>query len=448
MKRWRNYLFFPLFLMGLVVFLFFLKSREAPRQIPETEHPVAVRVLETEAQAVVPRALGYGQARPAMVWEAVAEVSGKVEYLHPELKKGALLKAGAELLRIDPVDYDLAVAKAEADLQALEAQFVEQSARESNTRTALKIEEDALGLAQRELKRLQKLGGATSRSAVEQQERQVLAQRQAVQSLRSNLALLPAQNKLLQAKQAAARVQLESARRNRERCLVILPMDARITAVNIEAAQFARQGTVLLSADGIAAAEVAAQIAIEHARPLLPDNIVITPDSELSEILDQLGISAVVRLPSDDFAAVWEARLSRVGEAEDPQTRTRGFIVTVDRPYEKVEVSRRPPLIRNTFVAVELRGQAKTGLIPVPRTALHDGSLYLVNAEQRLEIRTVKTAFVQGDMAVVREGLKPGEQVVLSDLSPASAGMLLSPKLDETAREALRIAAAGETALH
>ena len=67
----------------------------------------------------------------------------------------------------------------------------------------------------------------------------------------------------------------------------------------------------------------------------------------------------------------------------------------------------------------------------VPRAALHAGHVYVVDSDSRLERRAVEVAFVQSSFAAIRSGLQGGEQVVLSDLYPAVAGMLLDPEVDD-----------------
>ena len=81
----------------------------------------------------------------------------------------------------------------------------------------------------------------------------------------------------------------------------------------------------------------------------------------------------------------------------------------------------------------------------VPRAAFHEGGLYVVNADRRLEIRPVTIGLVQGDLAAVDEGIEPGERIVVSDLTPAVAGMLLAPQPDERLQTRLKAEAAGGT---
>jgi multidrug efflux pump subunit AcrA (membrane-fusion protein) len=149
----------------------------------------------------------------------------------------------------------------------------------------------------------------------------------------------------------------------------------------------------------------------------------------------RFGLDATVRLRTQEIKASWDARFDRAGEGMDPQTRTMGVIVAVDEPYRKAIPGERPPLVKDMFVEVELRGQPWPDAIVVPRIATHrndDGEtvLYLADRAGRLEVRPVTLGPVQGDLAVVRAGLEPGERVVVSDLIPAVAGMRLDPRLD------------------
>jgi multidrug efflux pump subunit AcrA (membrane-fusion protein) len=129
----------------------------------------------------------------------------------------------------------------------------------------------------------------------------------------------------------------------------------------------------------------------------------------------------------------------------DPETRTIGVIVAVDEPYGKVRPGVRPPLVKNMFVEVEVRGRPKPKTLVVPRAALQGGKIYVANGDDRLEIREVKIGFTQTNFATIETGLKEGERVVMTDLVPAIEGMLLVPVMDEAALNRLLAEAAGTT---
>ena len=87
------------------------------------------------------------------------------------------------------------------------------------------------------------------------------------------------------------------------------------------------------------------------------------------------------------------------------------------------------------------------GLIVIPRSALHEGHVYVVNGEQRLERRKVDVAFAQSSFVCLRGGLRKGELLVVVDPTPAIEGLLVAPEVDETLLTALIAEARGEVRL-
>jgi RND family efflux transporter MFP subunit len=429
----RKWLFFLPLLLGAFVLVLLVRRGDAPEHLEREPLPRSVRYIEAPVVTQVPRALGYGRARPVRVWEGVAEISGRILELHPELKKGALLPAESLLLRIDPSEYELAVSRAQADILATQAQLAEMGVKESNTRASLEIEAEALGLREVELRRKRDLvkKGTLSASEFEQEQRALLAQRQQVQAQQNALNLLPAERQLLEAQLARYEAQLASARLDLSRTEVRLPFRARISEVNVEAAQYVRQGASLVKADAIDKAEVEAQIPIARMRSLLNGgpqlDLGALPPGQLAR---SLGIRAQVWLRDGGLDVSWDAKFVRMSDTLDPDTRTIGVIVEVDAPYADVQPGVRPPLVKGLFVEVELRGRPRPGSLVIPRQALHDGQVYLLGVDDRLEVRPVETAQLQPEYVVIASGLEPGERVLVSDLIPAAAGMALAGQPD------------------
>ena len=102
------------------------------------------------------------------------------------------------------------------------------------------------------------------------------------------------------------------------------------------------------------------------------------------------------------------------------------------------------PLIKNMFVEVELRGKPLPSSVVIPRSALHDQKVYVVNGNNRLEIRTVQPGFNQTNFVHIREGLKAGEKIIISQLNVVIDGMLLETTPDNQAMEALIAEAQGK----
>jgi hypothetical protein len=62
----------------------------------------------------------------------------------------------------------------------------------------------------------------------------------------------------------------------------------------------------------------------------------------------------------------------------------------------------------------------------------------------RLRRRRVAVGFEQRDLAVIREGLVPGDLVIVDDPVPALSGMRLAPRRDEDLALVLKRMARGE----
>ena len=436
--------------LGLAAVGYAVMNREGPQRVPPEERLTPVRVVPAPAVDMVPRALGYGSVTPGRIWEAVGEVSGTVIYRHPELEKGAVLRAGTELLRIDPTDYRLAVAQIEASIRSTEAQLAVLDVRASNTKRSLSIEARSIDLARKELERKQRLvqQGTISQAAVDQEERAVLVGEQAVQNLRNSMNLLPAERTVLEATRDQLMAQLETARRNLARTTIVAPFNCRIAEVNVEKAQFAVQGKVLVVADSLDVAEVTAQVPIGNLLTLLPPDLdlPLEPGAPMSRLREVAGLEAIVRLRTGRGDNEWAARFDRMSDTVDRRTRTVGVIVAVDDPYRQAVPGQRPPLVKNMYVEVEVRGRPRPGAVVIPRGALYGREVRIAGPDDRLRVREVEVDFVQTNFVVVASGLEAGERVVVSDLPFAADGMRLAPvEEDEEALAALVAEAVGDT---
>lgn len=447
-NRPRKWLIIIPLIIAVAVFVLLIKNRTQPEQAEPVEKSRAVRIIEVPSLTVVPRAVAYGNVEPAKTWEAVAEVSGRITELHPQLKNGELIAAGDLLIRIESTDYELAAVQVDTDIQGIQAQLAELEVRQQNTAASLEIEQQALALSEKELERNQALvnKGTVTRSAFEQEQRALLAQRQNVQSLQNTLNLLPAERQLLQAQLARQQAQRQSALLNLERTTISAPFAGRVAQVNVENTQYVRQGEVLATLDSIDMAEITVHLPVSKLRPLIPPDTQRMGIAELDSatVRQTLGFSATVRLPGQGLAIDWPARFVRASDAVDTRTRTLGLVVAVDEPYRQAQPGIRPPLVKGMFAEVELRGKSLPDSLVIPRNALHQDQVYLVDDSNRLQRRKVSVQLQQSNYAVISEGLSAGEKLIVSDLFPAVDGMLLEPVNDPQAQQRLSQDATGE----
>lgn len=410
----------PPILIGVGVLVWLTSAKQPPALKSEVEVARAVRVVEVDAVDLTPVAEGFGTVQPARVWTAVAEVAGRVVEIHPQLRNGSILPAGTELLRIDPVDYELAIAQARAKLAELDVQ-------EKNARASLKIEQRSLELIERETERVNDLAtrGTLSQNDADAATRSVLGIRAQVQNLRNTLALIPVQRNDLN-------TQLARAERDLAQTRIVAPYTMRVAALDVERDQYVATGQKLFEGDAVDRVEVLAQFPMAQIRNLVLGRSDLQIDlNRPSQVAEAIGFDPTVLLDTGQTVAEWDAQFARINDAVDPQTRTLGVVVTVDDPFAKVIPGVRPPLSKGMFVRVLMRGRVQAERILVPRASVRNGAVYVADRDDRLQRRPIEIEFNQGELSVIAAGLETGDRVVVTDVIPAVEGMLLAPRIDK-----------------
>ena len=427
-SRWHSLWVFPPILVGIAIFVFMLSGKQAPQKSERGEPTRFVRVITVQERDFIPVAEGYGSVQPAQVWAAVAQVSGRIIAMHPRLRDGEIITAGTELLQIDPADYELNLARSQTELAQLNAQG-------ENSVASLKIEQRNLALSEKEFKRQNKLAdqGTVSRSRADEAERAMLSTRSLVQNFQNTIALLPIQRSLQQAIITQAERDLANTR-------LSAPFNMRVSGLAIETHQFVSNGQTLLTGDSVERVEIIAQVSMADLRNLFvgQSNLPTDINTLTNNLAELTGFKPIVRMDvGNGLIAEWEAEFVRVSDKVDPQTRTMGIVVAVDRPMQKIIAGIRPPLSKGMFVQVAIAGRIQPDRIVLPRSVIRAGRVYIVNAENRLETRAVKRLYNQQQLAVIGEGLLAGEKIVVSDLIPAVDGMLLQSVVDEALQRSL-----------
>jgi RND family efflux transporter MFP subunit len=428
--------------VALMAVIYLVKTKTGPAQKQEQESIRALRVIAAPSVNLVPRAVGYGVAEPRRVWEAVAEVKGRVSSVHPRLKSGEIIRAENVLVQIDSTEYELAIARLEASVEESRAKIKELSEDENNTKRLIEIEKQSLELARKSLER--KVGAlegdAISPDEVDREEIAFLQQKQVVQQLENTLALIPTKRKALNAALAAHQSDLKQARIDLTKTAITAPYDCRLSDVNIEAGQFVQVGQRLFKAHGTDVTEVEARFRIEQLRNLLTEEMRtrFKPGLDTGAFRQLFeSVNVFVTLQSGEWSAQWEAQIDRFREAVDLKTREMKVVAAVERPYEKAVPGVRPPLTSGMFCRVELQAPARAASVVVPRASIHEGGVFVIDQENRLQKKPVVVDFTQPEFVVVKSGLSGGETVVVSDPTPAIAGMKVLPVVDDSLEQRL-----------
>lgn len=424
--------FLVMIAIGVAIFMMMQKNKK-PAEHTDGQLPAKpVEVLTVKRQPFKAHVTGYGNVQPAIVLRGKAEVSGKVSYVHPELKAGGSIPKGTVVLKIDPEDYEVSLKQTQADLASSKSQLDQLKQEEQSTRRSLELAKQNLRLGEKELERTRGIWEKRliSRSTLDAEEQKVIQLRQSVSDLQGQLNTYSSRKSSATAQLSRSTQQVRGQTTNLGRTEITMPFDARISSASAEKGEFVSTGTTVFEATSIDGVEISAEIPLPHMRTLFAamqgQSIDISP-SNLKAALGSLGLQATVRLVDEAIPkAIWEARVARFGESVDPTKRTLSVVVAVDKPYENIVLGERPPLLKGMFVSVELFAPESQALV-IPRKALHQGRVYIVNKQQQLEIRDVEILTQQGNQAVIAAGLEEGEQVIINDLIPVIPGMPLAP---------------------
>ena len=348
-----------------------IKKRRLPVPVPM----VRTISVKTEPQAVIIH--GEGTVRPLREIDLVPQVGGKVVFVSPELVGGGVFKKGDTLLRIDPVDYQLAVTLAKAKVKDAESR---------------------LELAEEE-------------AAAAQEEWQLLYDGSS--DVHKNPPPLVAKEPQLAAAQArleADLADLRKARLNLARTEIKVPFDGRVGQESVGVGQYVTPGQPLGTLYSTEAAEIVLP---------LEDEDLFWFDVPGFTISKGPGSPAVVRARIAGQKLNWPGEVVRTEGKLDERTRMIDVVVRVEKPYAK-----KPPLAVGLFVKVDIQGKTLPKVAIIPRSAVHQGDVvWVVDEETRLHFRKVEVARIQGDDAVVKDGLEEGEKVVTTPLKAVTDGM-------------------------
>lgn len=392
----------------------------------------AVDVMPIKMQPFRAHITAYGNVAPALTLEGKAQVSGKVTYVHPELKSGGSIVAGTTVVKIDPEDYQVSLDQTRADLSASEAQREQILQEQRNTQKALDLAQRNLNIGEKELARLTSLleRGLIAASTVDDEAQRALQLRQSVTDLEGQLATYRSRLNNADAQIKRAKQQVKGQKTTLGRTEINIPFDARINVANVEKGEFVSVGNTLFEASNIDGVEIQAELPMQHMQRLVAAmhgaSLNLAPENS-AQLINDMHLKAQVRWVDGGKQATWEARVVRFAESVDPIRRTLAVTVAVDKPYDHVIAGERPPLLKGMYVAVDLYTPEYQAMV-IPRKALHEGRVYLANQANELEVRQLDIHFKQGNLAIIRQGLKEGERIIVNDLIPVIPAMPLDPR--------------------
>ncbi|MFG0262255.1 MAG: efflux RND transporter periplasmic adaptor subunit [Novipirellula sp. JB048] len=314
------------------------------------------------------------------------EVAGRIVFKAENCEAGSFVNQGDLLMRIDPTDYELEVARL-TRLKEQEYEALGEVDQEmANTQRLIAIAEQDETLQQREVDRLQKLPeGFASEGEIDRARRAALQSTQQRINYENQLELLRKRRARLEASERLAAAQLNTANVNLQRTEIRAPIDGVIVNEDAELNTFVARGNTIVTLEDTTKVEVATSLRMdqlywvldqaEHS-PTVPET-----GSRGYELPETAAIVEFEISGREGDVYRWDGRLlSYDGIGLDPTTRTVPVRILVDDPKAfrtrggSPSVSGPSTLVRGMYVTVKLLIEPQTPLVVIPAAAMKPGN--------------------------------------------------------------------------
>jgi len=436
--NFKPLLIIPPVALGVLGFIWMTQPKD-PVSAPQEEARLPVRVMTVAQKPITLTATGYGRVAAAQSWSAVSQAEGRALEVVAGLAVGTVVDAGSVLIQIDPTDYELEIAKTEANIAAAEATLTELAQQEENTRRLLEIEQRVFEVAQTEFDRIQTLSqnGTVTTASLDTARKSLLSEENTLIGLQNTLALYPAQRATATANLAVRKAELAEAQRGLANTTITAPFRGRVSEEAIETGQFVRVGDALLTLDAVDVAEVVGAFQPQAfgslMRAAVGPQLQDLSEIDVTRVIEHMKEGDVAAFLELDFAgriARYPAEPLRFRGSVDDETGTLGIAVQVKDPLVSGVRQGRPPLEFGSFVSVVLEVEPDAGLISIPRAILQQDDsgrpfVFTVSAEDRLALTPVTVGPIAGDFILISSGLEDGDRVLLSTPRPSVPGVAL-----------------------
>ena len=365
----------PLLILALsaAIFVVLVNNQPTLKTTVKEPVPVAVRALDINLAPMQLSVSSEGNVQPSVETKLVAQVAGEVVELSSSLVGGGDFSKNDVLLKLDPRDYEIALARSQAALSR--AQADQRFAAEETARIRSLYGEELASIAQ-------------------------------LQSAERSLAVANAA--LDDASAAVKRASVDL-----ERTVFTAPFNGRVRAENVDVGQFLSKGAMIATLYDTDRLQV---------RLPLADAQLAYLDSSYT----QTGLAG--EEPADvvltaDYAGdtqSWSAKLLRTEGDISTKSRFLHVIVEVTETLNSNGV--RLPV--GLFVDAVITGRTVENLVSVPRTALRpDNSVMVIDDDNQLHFRDITVFKLSDGDVLISEGLASGERISISPLQFVVEGM-------------------------
>ncbi|MCH2649925.1 MAG: efflux RND transporter periplasmic adaptor subunit [Candidatus Marinimicrobia bacterium] len=373
----KNY-FGLLFLVISVVLAFLMIKNKSVAVSEDVEIDIPyVKTMMLLPQTVNASIASQGVISPESALTLLSELNSKVDWISPSMETGSSFSKGDTLLILDKRDYELALITAESNVL--------------NAEVNLEREKAESDLASKEWKRVGAGAG-------------------------SDLALRKPQLAQAKATLAAAQATLERAQRNLKRTVFIAPFDGRVRTKNVDPGATIFPGTAL--------GNIYATESFEVRLPIADQDVPFTGlDFNGRQIPEDKQLDVEFSLGNSNL----KGKVVRAEAEVDPMTRMLSIVARIDNTPS---VSNSNPIAVGQFVQATIYGIEIPDVVVLPRTAVRDEGVWVVDTSMILYNRPVDVLRYENEFALIGEGIEPGDRLLTSRLSSLVNGLKVTFELN------------------
>ena len=363
--------------IGLAGYKVLVMLKPKPTVIPPRERVVMVKTQELQSTSAPIALKATGNIQAAQRIELKPEVGGRIYKIADAFKPGGIFQEGDPMLWINPVDLENALAQARSTLSQAQYAYTQEQGRQ----------------------------------AVSQHEWEMIDDKDNMSDLEKDLILRKPQLEQAKAQLEAAQMAVATAELNIERTSVQAPFNAQILSRSVDLGSQVGSQTTLAELVGT-------------------DEYWLTATMPVNQLqwLEIPGTPAEIRIKdqSEKFA---KGEVFSVLPALEQSGRLARIVLRIPNPLESPI-----PLLINAYAYADMIGKTVDHIYIIPADALHKGGeVWLMDDEDRLEIRPVHVLWMTREQVFIDEGLADGERLVMTDIPAPMPNMKLTLTQDTEA---------------
>ncbi|MGJ8663821.1 MAG: efflux RND transporter periplasmic adaptor subunit [Marinicella sp.] len=359
----------------MVILNLMASMKTEPAKIPEKPIGFLVETAKLTPSALTISIESQGTISPKRQITLTSEVSGRVMRLNQSFTAGGQFVTGDVLVTLDPADYQVAVARADANVASAQAQLDLEQAKSDQAK-----------------KDWQSFGKKGQPSA-----------------LLLNIPQLDGANASLK----AAKADLMKAKRDLEKTEIKAPFDGTVISKSVDIGQFVSITGPLGMIAGTDVAEVRLPLTKENITKLNLNSIDLRQNPLAVQFLD------------DNDNPVVNGMIQRLESSMDSRTLMTYAVAEIERPFDS-------GLFFNDFLQAEITGQSYNQVYAIPTAwMLPKDQVAVFSDDQTLAIKTVHVAHKTNDYFYVDQGLTTSDQIITTPIQAPLEGMQLRMNSNE-----------------